>query len=222
MRPFSITLPLPPSTNHLYTETWGQRYGKSGPRRRIPTRAYKAWKDEATLIIRKAQIQPPRDPSASFGLEINLGLDRRSDIDNRCKAILDILTPKPKWGWKGVTPDDRFCDSLIVRRCGEAGKAQIKGYPLPKKKTRARVMKDGFEPAMLQVLVEPIPPGVGAEFKKWCFRNQKRLGIEFLGGPRRAWSEGMKDFVRESDVLIMDTGGRPYTFGYRAEMGVAT
>jgi Holliday junction resolvase RusA-like endonuclease len=93
-----LSLPVPPSTNALFTAI---------SKRRIKTRAYRRWLDSAGWEI---QLQKQGCMGAGFECEITLPLSTRGDIDNRVKPALDALTRF------GVIRDDRDCRSLTVRR----------------------------------------------------------------------------------------------------------
>ena len=46
------------------------------------------------------------------------GLNRRSDADNRIKAVLDLLTKT------GIVADDRWCDKVTAERVSTKGTAK--------------------------------------------------------------------------------------------------
>jgi len=103
MNVFAVSLPMPPSSNHLFATYNG---------RRIISREYKAWRTEAGFIIGNAwrsQGSPRFDKHLS--LTIHIGLNYRGDISNRIKAIEDALGESiPEF------PDDRWIDKLEVER----------------------------------------------------------------------------------------------------------
>lgn len=105
----ALTLPTPPSLNNSFVP---RRDGKG----RAKTSLYKQWQKVALQNIRVAQMRrsnsdPPLQPVGKhFEVLIACGLNHRSDIDNRIKPILDVLSKS------GVTPDDCWCDFCGIRR----------------------------------------------------------------------------------------------------------
>jgi len=96
----TLTLPIPPSVNGLYRNVAG--------RGRVKTRKYEAWCSAAGWeleIQRAGQIKGPYEAAITLP-------PVRGDIDNRAKALLDLLVAH------GVTGDDRLCRSLTVKRAG--------------------------------------------------------------------------------------------------------
>lgn len=86
-----IRLPMPPSTNHLFA-TVG--------RRRIVTRAYKAWRTEAGY---KLLAQRPQKHKGDVILIMRFGPRiLNGDVGNRIKAAEDLLVELR------VIEDDRF------------------------------------------------------------------------------------------------------------------
>ena len=97
-------LPLPPSVNNLYM-TIGKR--------RITAPHYVAWREEAgweLLMHRKNVI----DVRGRYHLRLAVPSSCRGDIDNRLKAVSDLLV------FHNVIDDDKFADSVSVRRVGTA------------------------------------------------------------------------------------------------------
>ncbi|KQT52256.1 MULTISPECIES: RusA family crossover junction endodeoxyribonuclease [unclassified Aureimonas] len=93
-----ITMPFPPSLNGVFP-TRGNR--------RVPSPAYRAWRDEAGWTI-KAQ-RP-----AKFTTPVHVRIDlmppdgRRRDVDNLAKAPLDALVAA------GVLADDSLVRRLSI------------------------------------------------------------------------------------------------------------
>ena len=109
-----ITIPAPPSTNALFKNTPG--------RGRAKTAAYKAWIDEAGWKL-KAQ-----KPAAVQGrVVVVIGIERESglsDIDNRSKALLDLLVAHK------VIKDDRYVTAFAMAWAAKAdGLARIAILP---------------------------------------------------------------------------------------------
>lgn len=96
-----LNLPLPPTTNNLFVNI-----GKG----RAPSHAYKLWRQEAGWRLKA---QKPRTVSGRVVILIgverpNTAAGRASDVDNRVKALLDLLV-KHK-----VIDDDKTVDGLAV------------------------------------------------------------------------------------------------------------
>lgn len=77
-----VRLPVPPSTNNLFVN---KAMGKG----RFISPAYKAWRTAAGWALNLARLQP-------FGLAdvqvtLHVPEDRRRDIDNYGKAVLDLI-----------------------------------------------------------------------------------------------------------------------------------
>jgi len=97
-----IHLPLPPSVNALY-----RKAAFKGGRGRTVTPEYAAWREEAGLRLNLAAWDMPKPP---YGVTIRLNLNHNSDIDNRCKAVLDLLVKH------GVLTGDQWVNALHVYR----------------------------------------------------------------------------------------------------------
>lgn len=96
-----LTLPLPPSVNALYANVRG--------RGRIKSAAYKKWQLGTGLLL-VVQSRGQDDISGPYSVAIKLPAKMRGDIDNRCKALLDLLTVT------GITEDDRRCQKVEIAR----------------------------------------------------------------------------------------------------------
>jgi Holliday junction resolvase RusA-like endonuclease len=113
-----VCLPVPPSTNNLFT---------SGGGRRIKAPAYRAWLHEAGWRL-KTQLPPT---SATYAIvmgpvrvRIEAGLAQKRDLDNAIKGILDLLVRHR------VIEDDSLVDDLHILRMGELGEAEISIWPM--------------------------------------------------------------------------------------------
>jgi Holliday junction resolvase RusA-like endonuclease len=81
MSGFLITLPTPPSVNNLYSNR------KAGGRHK--TRAYRQWCDDAGWEVKS---QKPISVLGKYKFFLTLPkLPARADLDNRCKAALDLM-----------------------------------------------------------------------------------------------------------------------------------
>ena len=93
-----LMLPFPVSTNNLFA-------GKS---RRFPSRRYRAWREEAGLALAAQRPLPFFSEPVEVSLHFGRPDRRRRDLDNLCKAPLDLLTEF------GVLADDHLVHRLSV------------------------------------------------------------------------------------------------------------
>lgn len=94
----TITLPRPPSTNHLF---------RNGKRGRHKTPHYLRWLTLAGIALAEQRPEPVKGP-----VEVDITVQaskRKEDIDNRAKAVLDLLTKH------GVIEDDHKVQELRIR-----------------------------------------------------------------------------------------------------------
>lgn len=99
----TVTLPLPPSVNSLFANVAG--------RGRIRTTAYKSWAHSAHYsIIAQAPQSRLVAPPYSVDIVIDTKTRRRFDLDNRLKAVFDILVTA------GVMSDDADVVTLCAAR----------------------------------------------------------------------------------------------------------
>lgn len=107
MNVFAITLPMPPSANNMFATVTIK-----GKERRIVSREYKAWRQEAGSVISNAwrsQGKPKFDKHLS--LTIHIGLNYNGDISNRIKGVEDAIKESiPDF------PDDRWIDRIEIER----------------------------------------------------------------------------------------------------------
>ena len=86
----TLILPMPPSVNACYANRPG--FG------RVKTAAYRNWLKEAGWeVVRQAPGLRPIIGDVSVDMVFERRRDRRSDLDNRCKALLDLLTKQRAW-----------------------------------------------------------------------------------------------------------------------------
>jgi crossover junction endodeoxyribonuclease RusA len=81
---YHATLPTPPSANHLFATYNG---------RRIPTRDYKAWREEAGRLVAWPRLTEDARNQIPWTIRIAaFNLSRRRDVDNLIKPIVDLIT----------------------------------------------------------------------------------------------------------------------------------
>lgn len=101
---FRLELPVPPSTNALFTY-------RSGSRQRIKTDVYRAWITEAGWALKPwAYVGDTKSTIRHARVELDLPLTHQRDIDNSIKPILDLLVRHR------LIEDDRWVEELLVRR----------------------------------------------------------------------------------------------------------
>lgn len=98
----SAALPLPPSINNAFVQ-----FTQGRVTRRVKSKDYAKWQKDAVshLIETAAPVTASR-----YSVNIDLGINYQSDIDNRVKPILDALVKA------GMISDDRYIDTITVRR----------------------------------------------------------------------------------------------------------
>tara|TARA_R100000655_G_scaffold72899_4_gene111400 strand:+ start:4363 stop:4737 length:375 start_codon:yes stop_codon:yes gene_type:complete len=85
----SLYLPLPPSTNRLRIPQRG---------RLVTSREYRRWQDDAMMALLKqgrtggGLIDFEEGTLVDVSLTVHRESNRRQDIDNRTKAVLDIIS----------------------------------------------------------------------------------------------------------------------------------
>lgn len=99
---------MPPSTNNLFLNLPGRGRVRSG--------AYKAWERQASAALTFASWDMPARP---YVVTIRLNMDHRGDIDNRTKAVLDLLV-KHK-----VIDGDQWVNELHVYRDRTVGECVV-------------------------------------------------------------------------------------------------
>ncbi len=95
----AFSVPVPPSLNMCFRNVPG--------RGRVRTAEYKAWLEEAGYLLAS---QRPGRVMGPYQAIIRLPEKLNGDIDNRAKAVLDLMV-KHK-----ITPDDRHLHKLTIER----------------------------------------------------------------------------------------------------------
>lgn len=106
----TLTIPAPPSVNELFANAKPSKTGGPARAGRFKTPKYKNWLSEAGWMVREQMLRDDNTPMAGRVIVI-LGVERLSlaaDIDNRCKAILDLLVAQR------VIEDDRFVTGVVL------------------------------------------------------------------------------------------------------------
>lgn len=80
-----IRLPIAPSVNAMYANNTKANNGRG----RYKTDAYSSWKTEAGWILNQARVAPLGKMKVQLELSVNDAM--KGDIDNRIKAVQDLL-----------------------------------------------------------------------------------------------------------------------------------
>jgi crossover junction endodeoxyribonuclease RusA len=97
--PVTIDLPLPPSVNHAYRNVPG--------RGRVASRGLKDWKEAAGWELK---LEPRGQVTGPYTLSILVAEKMRGDVDNRIKAVSDLLVEHR------ITADDRKARGVSCAR----------------------------------------------------------------------------------------------------------
>lgn len=81
----TFMLPWPPSTNAIW-----RAVSMGGKPRNILSKAYREWKEEALKVLRRQDPVPYREP-VKVSITLFPANRRVFDLDNRVKALLDVL-----------------------------------------------------------------------------------------------------------------------------------
>lgn len=132
---FTVDLPLPPSANEMFVHAHvNSKFGKSF------SEGYKRWRNSCGLYV-KSEYAKQGSPiiDKPYGVHIRLNINHKSDIDNRCKAILDLLTKNLP------IPGDQWINRLMVERDMSVDAATVEVVSLP---SDARSIGDILKPIM--------------------------------------------------------------------------
>ena len=106
-----LRMASPPSSNNLY-----RNIPNVG---RAKTSAYKGWQKTEIQGARLASRGVRMPERAPLAVEIRAGIDRRRDIDNCAKPVIDTLQASR------VIADDRWVDRLLLLRAPEVGRGWV-------------------------------------------------------------------------------------------------
>ncbi len=114
-------IPIGPSVNSIFTQSH-----MNSKRGRGLSLTYKLWRDAVGPMLTRQWVQQGKPlPTKPWGCRIVLGVNRRSDIANREKVLVDLMV-KCLTGW----PDDAFLDMLILERGGDPDMAEIECWSI--------------------------------------------------------------------------------------------
>lgn len=115
-------LPVGPSVNEMYVKAHkNSRFGT-----KAPSPQFRAWKKDAAKTLSEQWIDQGKPiPDKPWGIRMMFGINHRSDIFNREKAITDLIVGTLS-GW----PDDAWINHGTVERGGEAGFCAIECYSI--------------------------------------------------------------------------------------------
>ena len=103
MDPFTLRLPLPPSTNALYRNVRGVG--------RVKAVGYKRWLVTAgSYGITQKPLGGFPHFARDFEIIVLIPAKTRGDVDNRAKAVIDLCT-----AWQ-IISDDRHAQAVTIRR----------------------------------------------------------------------------------------------------------
>lgn len=112
MTSITITLPVPPPLSRMFVNVPG--------RGRVKTRLYRQWRREAGWTLKA---QHPGRVTGAYAVITRLPMSTRGDVDNRQKAVLDLLVEHK------VTPDDRHCRRTTIERAPGITEAVVTVVP---------------------------------------------------------------------------------------------
>ena len=102
----ALNLPLPPSTNRI----WRSGKSKSGKVVVYRDKKYLAWQKAAgwSLAEQKISLFVPKPINKPYRMTLEVAA--RGDVDNRIKAIGDLLQSM------GVVVNDSLCESVLAKK----------------------------------------------------------------------------------------------------------
>ena len=118
---FRCSVPIPPSANNLFINVGGAVRGR---RARGPD--YKRWLHDAGWLI-KTQVQPAEGAALVPGIVrvlIEAPLNRRRDLDNALKPLLDLMVKMH------IIDNDCWIDDLRIVRIGTGDQVTISIWPM--------------------------------------------------------------------------------------------
>jgi Holliday junction resolvase RusA-like endonuclease len=119
----TLDLPMPPSLNRLWKIGKNRKTGK---RFLMRSPAYEAWLTEAGYsVATQMRAQPVKAISGLYSLTLRLRLGATSDLDNRIKAVSDLLQAHR------VIDNDKLCRKLIVLWEDQQAECRVEVQAIP-------------------------------------------------------------------------------------------
>lgn len=137
-----FTLPMPPSVNGMFATDFKTK-------RRFISKEYASWKKKADVEFR-SQWGAYGIP-APYGVHIRLNLDHRSDVDNRCKPILDLLVHLD------VIEGDQWVNTIRIDRDRTIPGCTVEVWTIEDSANEARPIGEIIKPMMARI-AERIEP----------------------------------------------------------------
>lgn len=112
-----FTVPIPPSTNNLFVNR-----DRLGGRTASPD--YKRWLNDAGWILKAQKREIIAAPRGYVRVLVEAPLNRRRDLDNALKPLLDLLVKM------SVIADDNLVDDLRIVRAGTGDNVTVSIWPI--------------------------------------------------------------------------------------------
>lgn len=112
MTTLTLELGAPPSANVLYV---------ARGRGRCKSSVYQRWiRASRAAVVEARGVGLWSCGEGPYAVELLARIDRRRDLDNIAKPVLDLLVVT------GCVPDDRWCDELVLRRCAQIDPRRVR------------------------------------------------------------------------------------------------
>lgn len=118
---FTVELPLPPSVNSMFVKSHkNSKFGKG------MSKEYQDWRNGCKAVVIAAYRRAGSPIIAKpYAVNIAVNIDHQSDLDNRCKAVLDLLTKSLP------IPGDQWIDRIVLERDQTIAGALVEVVSLP-------------------------------------------------------------------------------------------